>query len=127
MAAGKVQTMDATPTPVSIYTLSDNTVAEVLASVLARDSNGNSAVYKRRASVKRQQGGPATLMGAVDVIGVDKVDVATWAVTITVSGNDVRVQVTGENSLDQLVRRCRGDALQNLIKYLAFNHFAIER
>jgi hypothetical protein len=101
MAAGQVQTIGASPKPVWAYTLSDNTVAEVVASVLARDSNGNSATYKRRASVKRQQGGLATLIQGVDVIGVDKADIAAWIdpmnpiVEIDVAGNDVRLRVKG--------------------------------
>lgn len=95
---GKVQTMDNTQTPVWTYTLSDNMVVEVAASVLARDNNGNAASYKRRSGIKRQQGGSATFISAVDIIDVDKEDVAGWDVTLDVAGNDVRVLVTGTAS-----------------------------
>jgi hypothetical protein len=51
------------------------------------------AAYVRRALVYRQ-GGSATIEGAVDTDLTRESDTA-WDATITVSGNDARVTVTG--------------------------------
>ena len=93
---GRVQTTDATVTTCGYYTLPDECVAFVRAVVLAVQSgSANTAGYERKAIVEGQSGTRA-LVGAVESgFAADREDVGTWDCTIDVSGNDVRVRVTG--------------------------------
>lgn len=95
LATGAVQTADAAQTTAFTLTLADNTVYGFEANVVARDTAGvERGLFKRLARVHRQGGGGATL-GTVQTIGADDKTNAGLDVTLTVSGNDLRVSVTG--------------------------------
>lgn len=91
-----VQTTDDTVTTLATYAVPDNAIVRVEVEIVARrPSNGDSAVYRRAVGVKRHGGGGATLVGAVQDAHTAE-DVAGWDATLDVSGNDLRVRVTGE-------------------------------
>lgn len=93
-------TTNGTQTTLGSYTLSDNAAYMIEASMSARQTGGAipvggaAAVYVRRAGVYRDGGGVATLIGAVEA-SFDREITAAWDATIDVSGNDVRLRVTG--------------------------------
>jgi hypothetical protein len=94
---GTVQTTDATQTNVLTYALLDASVYSITAYVTARDSSGNCKMFHRAICAKRSGGG-ATLVGNVMSLVADQGEAAStaWACTVDVSGNDVRVRVTGQ-------------------------------
>jgi hypothetical protein len=92
----KVQTTNASQTTVVSYQLPDDTIATLRATVVARDgATGNSAGYERVLRAKRHGGGAATIVGSVKKPFDDDQDTAAWDVTMDVTDNSVRVQVTG--------------------------------
>lgn len=95
--AAEVQTVDATANvALDTLTLLDENTYLIKAKVVAVQSDGStSAVYEITTGVKRTGGGGATLFGSV-VSLITSEQEATWDCTFTVTGNDVRVAVTGE-------------------------------
>lgn len=92
---GAVQTTDATPAVIWSLTLADNTAYWVDALVVARGTAASQNGYQRRCVVSRRGAG-AALGGAGSVsIWTDEDDL-DWDVEFVVSGNDLRLQVTGE-------------------------------
>ncbi|MCI0341690.1 MAG: hypothetical protein L0216_11180 [Planctomycetales bacterium] len=88
-----VQTTNATQTTVLSYTIPDETTFLARAIVLAmRQSSTSCAGYRREVWGKRQSAGAPTI-GAI--VGDTWEDVASWDATYTISGNDLRVSVTG--------------------------------
>lgn len=91
---GKIQTTDATYTMCSFYTLPDECLAFVTATVLGIQSgSSNTAGYKLNAVVEAQSGTRAVVSTVEQ--SIIKEDTPTWDANIDVSGNDVRVMVTG--------------------------------
>lgn len=86
-------TTDATVTTAWAFTLTDNTTYTVYARVTADSSGADSAGYIRAVTVKRAGAG-AVIVGAVTNVHTAE-DVAGWDCTFDVSGNDVRLRVTG--------------------------------
>lgn len=75
-------------------TLDDNKVYHATAIVKAFEDGVNRASYKLEATVYRD-GGNATLQGGVTSVHTSESE-AAWDATFTVSGNILRVSVTGE-------------------------------
>lgn len=97
-STGAVQTTNATQTSVWSMTLADNTVYFIQAQTVGRGTDGADRMTAIDfALVYRQGGGGATLQGSpVDIVTpIKSTGATTWDVSITVSGNDVRVSVTG--------------------------------
>lgn len=88
-----VQTTDTTETTLDSFTLVDETVVEVFAWIMGLVNGGNAAGYRVTAVAKRVAAGGAALIGGVEVFLRE--DDGNWAATLDVSGNDVRVRVTG--------------------------------
>lgn len=86
------QTTNATPTTLYSKSLDTNTLASVEATVVCRNASYR-AFYKLMACVYRTSGS-ATIQGSVTVVASAENDAGLDA-TITVSGNDIIVQVTG--------------------------------
>jgi len=97
---GVQTTTTATQTTLWSFTLADNTVYWFEAKVAARRTSGGAtadrAGYRLFCCVYRKGGGGATLQGTV--LQDARESVAAWDATLTVSGNDVRLSVTGEAS-----------------------------
>lgn len=97
----RVATTDATVTTLHTVALADNTAYSVDMVVLARRTGGtagaagDSALYHKRALVKRTSAGAAVMVGTVIDVVPDREDQAGWNCTIDVSGNDARGRVTG--------------------------------
>lgn len=88
-------TTNNTPTTIATLPLSDDTVYLVEARFVGRrtDAAGRSA-YSRRALVYREAAGVATIEGTVDT-DLTRESTATNDATISVSGNDLLLRVTG--------------------------------
>jgi hypothetical protein len=94
-APAEVQTTDATQTTVDSVTLLDENTYHVEAWVVGVKSDGSDrASYHITATVYRTGAGNATLQGAVTAVHSQESN-AAWDATFTVSGNDIRVSVTG--------------------------------
>lgn len=90
----RVRTTDATATTLWSYALADNEHLNIVANVLCQGSSGtNTGGYIRAATVYRD-GGSAVIEGSVTAVHSAEYN-AGLDCTITVSGNDVRVTVTG--------------------------------
>jgi hypothetical protein len=90
-----VSTTDATLTTLATIPLLDDTVYMLEVTVAGRRTDAaDRASYVRRASVFREATGVATLNGFV-TSGFTRESDSTWNVSLTVSGNNVLVQVTG--------------------------------
>ena len=76
------------------FTLADNNVYVVNAEVAAFEDGVNRAGYSIKVIVYRDGGG-ATIQGGVTSVITSESE-AAWDATFTVSGNDLRVSVTGE-------------------------------
>lgn len=87
---------DATPAQLWSFTLNADTTYVVEASVVCVSSNStHRGTFKRRALVSRTSSAAAVLNGASQIVGTDaETDVGLDA-AFTVSGNDVRLMVTG--------------------------------
>lgn len=89
-----VQTTDATETTLWFRTLADESAYWFEARVVGKeDGSGNRAAYIRRVLVFRNGGG-ATIQGAVSATETIESD-AAWDCDFDVSGNDVRLRITG--------------------------------
>lgn len=93
-AYASVQTTDATVTTLMSKTLAEGKAYIIIANIIGKQADTNRASYVRRACVYRPAAGSATLQGSVqDELTVESD--ASWDCTIDVSGNDVRVRITG--------------------------------
>jgi hypothetical protein len=93
--ARKVTTADATQTTLASYTIGTNRAVRLTVTVTGfRVSNGESYGKDMAVTYKRVAAGAPAIVGALLESGEGK-DIAGWASTIDVSGNDVRVRVTG--------------------------------
>lgn len=93
-AYASVQTTDATVTTLISKTLAEGKAYIIIANIAGKQADTNRASYVRRACVYRPTAGSATLQGSVqDELTIES-DV-NWDCTIDVSGNAVRVRVTG--------------------------------
>lgn len=90
-----VTTTDATQTTVATLTLLDENTYHVKALVVGVQSTGGGrASYEIDCTVYRTGAGSATLQGSVTSVHANESD-TNWDATFTVSGNDLRVSVTG--------------------------------
>ena len=90
----RARTTDATPTTLWSYTLNDNEHLNIVANVLCQASSGTATAGYIRAATVYRDGGSAVIEGSVTAIHSAEAAAGLDA-TITVSGNDVRVTVTG--------------------------------
>lgn len=90
-----VQTTDATVTTLDLFTLADETVVSVHAWIHGLVTGGDAAVYDLVGAVKRVSAGAATVIATLPATSTPIEDNAAWDATLDVSGNDVRVRVTG--------------------------------
>lgn len=95
-----VQTTDNTETTVQSMVLEDNSTCLMTVEVIGETADHSSvAGFILEVTVFRTGGGNATLAGAVTIAHSGKSGGATsWSATFTVSGNDIRVSVTGANA-----------------------------
>jgi hypothetical protein len=92
---GAVQTTDATQTTLHTLTLADNTTYAVSVTVAGRDTAGTERCsYIRYVQAHRQGGGGATISAITTPFSVESD--AGLDCTYTVSGNDLRVSITGK-------------------------------
>ncbi len=90
-----VSTTDATATSLVDEPLPDNSVSLFVAHITARRTNGaDQAGYIRRTVVHREAGGGAAIINPIDT-ELTRETTGPWDATIDVSGNNVRVRVTG--------------------------------
>lgn len=96
---GTVSTTDNTPTTVKSVTIPIDTLYQLTAEVDAELADHTvAAVFTIKVGVKRLSTGNALLVGTASIIFSGKDGgAASWTVDFTVSGNDVRVTVTGAN------------------------------
>jgi hypothetical protein len=94
--SNKVTTTDGTATTAWSEPLGDTTVHVLEVLVVARRTDAAGLWSGRRRVTVYRSGGGATIQGAVETLGTDVASGITPTVTIDVSGNDVRVRVTGE-------------------------------
>jgi len=93
--SAEVQTTDATVTTLTSLTLEDENVYHVKVKATAVQSDGaNRASYEKIITVFRTAAGSATIQGAITIIHEIESN-ASWDLTLDVSGNDLRVRVTG--------------------------------
>lgn len=93
--SAEVQTTDATVTVLDTLTLLDENTYHVEVLVVGVKSDGTDrASYHLAATVYRTGAGSATLQGGVTSLHTQESN-ASWDANFTVSGNDVRVSVTG--------------------------------
>jgi hypothetical protein len=91
-----LQTADATPVVLWSFVLADDTAYWVDALVVARGTVAGENGYQRRCVVSRRGGGSATLGVAGSIsLWTDEEDL-DWDAAFVVSGNELRLQVTGE-------------------------------
>ena len=92
-----VQTPGATETTLMAYTLLDESLYTITAHVVAKSTGGDAKMFTITGAFKRTGGGGDTTMGSILNVVTPQGDVgaALWAATLDVSGNDVRVRVTG--------------------------------
>jgi hypothetical protein len=91
----EVQTTDATVTSLATLTLLDENTYHARARVIGVESDGsNRASYEITVTAYRTGAGNATLQNTPTVLHAEESD-NTWDVDFTVSGNDLRVSVTG--------------------------------
>lgn len=93
--SAEVQTTDATVTTLDSITLLDENGYLVTAKVVARQSDGTTGIYHLTVGAKRVSAGSAVLVGTPVSLNTAE-DEASWDCTFTVSGNDLRLSVTGE-------------------------------
>jgi hypothetical protein len=93
-----VTTTNASATTLLSIPLANNTVYYIAAYVTARRTDSaDRAIYLRNVAVYREAAGAATLQGAVDT-PLTRESNTGWDATITVSGNNVVIQVSGAGS-----------------------------
>jgi hypothetical protein len=89
-----VQTTDATVTTCGTYTVPTNSACQVEARVIGRTAGAVVGTFRNILNAQRAAGG-AGAVGAEGVILVERDGGVLWTVALDVSGNDVRVRVTG--------------------------------
>lgn len=90
-----LSTLVATPQTLWGYTLADNSIVSVRVMISASRAGGaDRATYQLMAAAYRTGGGSATLLGATTVVKENESDVA-WDADFDVTGNDIRLRVTG--------------------------------
>ena len=94
-ATAEVQTTDATVTTLDSLTLLDENTYHIEAFIVGVKSDGTDrASYHLSATVYRTAAGGATIQGSVTSLHTQESN-AAWDADFTVSGNDLRVSVTG--------------------------------
>ena len=89
-----VTTTDATPTVIDSFTLEDGHSCIVVITVVATESGGGNRGATQKMALIYRDGGGATIQGAVEDV-FSRGSNGSWALDITVSGNDVNTTVTG--------------------------------
>lgn len=92
-----VQTTDGTTTTCGTYTLPTATVINITAFIEAYSSAaGDAKVFQVTGGIERIAGGAVILGSILNLITAQgTAGATTWTATMDVSGNDVRVRVTG--------------------------------
>lgn len=95
-----VRTTDATVTTLATLPLEDNATYQIVADVVARRTGGSAgtagdgASYRRIGTFYRVSAGSATLIGSLSTPHTAESQ-SGWDATLTVSGTDILVRVTG--------------------------------
>lgn len=89
-----VSTTDATVTTLLLIPIEDNTTYHIEATVLAVRSGSSDRASYTFAGTFYRAGGSAIQQGSTTALHTVESD-ASWAATFDVSGNDVRIRVTG--------------------------------
>ena len=95
---GALETTDATVTTMSTYTVSVNSVGEIDMRLTWRDNVSGEIGHGRKvAKFKRVSGVLSIVSTIIDLIAItiDGINLLTSTFTIDVSGDDLRVRVTG--------------------------------
>lgn len=100
LAASTVQTTDNTETSVNTFTLTEDKAYLFKAEILAETSDhATVGGFVIECTAKRETGGSAVIVNGITIIHDGKdTGASPWSVTFTVSGNDLRVSVTGQIS-----------------------------
>ncbi|MGK3968635.1 glycosyl hydrolase family 28-related protein [Sorangium sp. So ce118] len=97
-----------TSAPVNLYALPDNSIVHASVVAVARNANGDCAVYRRALGARRQSSMLATAeaVGAVQTIGTDGTNNPGWGFTLNVQNNYIRASVVGGigANIDWLIR-----------------------
>lgn len=93
----RLATTDATVTTITTIPIPDDTVVWIEANIVNRRTNAaDRAKFKRGALVYREAAGAATIEGSIwTPLTIKSVIPSQWDVTISVSGNNALIQVTG--------------------------------
>lgn len=95
-----VETTNATVTTLATIPLEDNRTYQIVADIVSRRTGGaagtagDGASYRIIGTFRRVTAGSATLIGSLSVVHSAESQ-AAWDCTLTASGNDVLVRVTG--------------------------------
>ncbi|WP_438005471.1 glycosyl hydrolase family 28-related protein [Sorangium sp. So ce321] len=96
------------PTQVSLYSVPLNSVVHASVVAIARSEDGECAVYRRAVGARRNPGVVvgAEAVGAVQTIGTDGENHASWDFNLIVESNSVQAQLTGESgkNINWLIR-----------------------
>ena len=95
---GGIETTDATVTTLVSYTISSNSVGEVDFSLTGRDNVSGEIIHGRKVvKFKRVSGTLSVVSSIIDLITttIDGTNMLTATWTVDVSGDDIRVRVTG--------------------------------
>jgi hypothetical protein len=91
-----LETTDATTTNLATFAIPDGATVTIKANIIARRSNGDSASYGRKLTVKRVSGGVATVVGSERQLWADDEDDPAFAFALDVDGgNNSRARATG--------------------------------
>lgn len=95
-SAATVQTTDATISTAATYTIPTSSACQVQAHIIGRTAGAVVGTFWRHLAAQRGAGGAVIVGTEVAVVG-DQLDAgaAAWRAVLDVSGNDVRVRVTG--------------------------------
>ncbi len=101
LALNSVQTTDNTETAVKTLPLDDDTVYLIVAKVVGEKPDHTvTATFIIACTAKRVGGGAASIEGGTTITHSGKGSGAgAWSVEFTLSGNDLRVSVTGQNGM----------------------------
>lgn len=92
-----VQTTDGTQQVLSTIGINYDNTCNVDINITARDSSGNSAIWRKAVCVKRVLDGNVSIIGSIiDLISPQKdLGAALWNVTLVADGGNLVVKVTG--------------------------------
>ncbi|WP_437925725.1 right-handed parallel beta-helix repeat-containing protein [Sorangium sp. So ce291] len=95
-----------TSAPVNLYALPDNSVVHASVVAVARNANGDCAVYRRALGARRQSSALAVAVGEVQTIGTDGTNNPGWGFTLNVQNNFIRASIVGGigANIDWLIR-----------------------